>query len=77
MWAELRKSTRNSEPSETRNRKKPLPFPGLKGRKNETMLSEPESRTQGVPSGQEPLFRDATTTRAETPKQNESGEETL
>lgn len=75
MWAELRKSTRNSEPSG--NRRKPLPFSGLKGQKDETMLLEPEPRTQGVPAGQEPLFRGATTTSAETPKQNESGEETL
>lgn len=74
MWAGLTKSTRNAEAPKS-NGRKPLPFSGLKGQKDERN-SVIGARSLGeVPARQEPLFRDATMTRAETPKRNESEEE--
>lgn len=63
---------------ETSNRRKPLPFLGLKGQKDETVsvigARSPEPWRR-VPAGQELVFSDAITTRAETPRQDESGGE--
>lgn len=73
MWAGLRKSTRNAEGP----RDKQLPFSGLKGQKDERNSVIGAQSPKGVSSRQEPLFRDATMTGAETPKQKESAEEIL
>lgn len=68
--------------SETSNSRKTSPFPGLEGQKDETVsvigARSPEHGAQspgGVPAGQDLVFSDASTARAETPKQNESGGE--
>lgn len=65
MWAGLRKSTRNAGAPRHQQQEKAIV----------SVIGAHSPR--GVPAGQESVFRDATTTRAETPKQDESGEEIL